>query len=127
MNKIDNQEINFFFEKSKKIDFLTMYYIEEGSKKYMMSKYNPIKEAEDIINKYEANKKTLWVVLGYGLGYIPQRLIETYGANNILIIEPNEATFQEQIELNKNTDISGQSAKIFAGDRLEDLEQILKL
>lgn len=121
------QRIMFYFEKSKRSEDFTMYYKREGLQKYVMSKYNPSAEATSILQKYDANINTLWVVLGYGLGYIPNILIEEYDAkNNILIVEPNQNQLQQQIQLNKNNAELTKHSIMFTGDNFEELEQILK-
>lgn len=88
-----------YYEAAKKVNARTMYFQIENKKKYIISKYNPIQEADQLIDKYTYNKNTLWILMGYGLGYISKQLLDRIGDQaNILIIERSKENLFDQLE-----------------------------
>ena len=74
---------NLLIEKSK-IDVNTL----KINNYYMHSKYNPIRESENIAEKY-FKPHHLHILFGYGLGYIADELIKKFKFNEpLLILDP---------------------------------------
>ncbi|MGE6257338.1 motility associated factor glycosyltransferase family protein [Heyndrickxia sporothermodurans] len=75
--------------------------IEQNEKMILLhSKYDPYKEAETIIKKYEdeIEKKEHIIFLGGGLEYHIEKLIELHPSKTFTIIEPNPFVFLKFLE-----------------------------
>ncbi|PKM61036.1 MAG: hypothetical protein CVU99_05145 [Firmicutes bacterium HGW-Firmicutes-4] len=70
----------------------TLRYHEKDQAVYIHSKYNPIREAETIIDKLEKEEEitneTLVVFYGLGLGYHVEEFVKRYPDVSFLVIEP---------------------------------------
>ena len=77
---------NFFISLSKS-GFPTISIIgKDKTIKYINSKYNPIKEAKQLIDKSFINKNSNYILLGLGLGFHLQALIKKVDSSTKIII-----------------------------------------
>ncbi|WMM24203.1 DUF115 domain-containing protein [Tissierella sp. MB52-C2] len=85
----DSIENNLVIDEDTKQGYKTLYVEKEGKKLYLHSKYNPIKEAEAIIEEYnEVGKNSTVIFYGVGLGYHIDLFLERYPDVNYYIYEP---------------------------------------
>lgn len=91
------------------------------------SPYNPFDEAEKIVEKnFKPNH--LHILLGFGMGYIPEKLKEKLNEHEeLFIIEPNKGLFDAVLKKDSllNFDRNDGKVKIFVGDKLEGFEYSL--
>ena len=66
----------------------TLVYIKDGKKQYLHSKYDPIREAEALVEEYKGTKDSHIVFYGTGLGYHIEAFIKENPNNDFYIIEP---------------------------------------
>ncbi|HON57203.1 MAG TPA: hypothetical protein PLJ38_09300, partial [bacterium] len=64
-----------------------------GREFLLHSKYNPILESQRQIAKFATDDNTLIILIGAGLGYKVQSLIETKDFYKIIVIEPDKYIF----------------------------------
>lgn len=57
------------------------------------SKYNPEKEADNLVNRFDSEKKDTAIFLGFGLGYGPVEFAKKFPEPTLIIIEEDTATF----------------------------------
>lgn len=101
----------------------TIYIDRDGQKKFVLSKYNPDATIDKMIGEDFGNKETIWIVLGYGLGYAVEKLRKKIGKENrILIIEPGQEELDLQIQYHKE---ECKQTFYFAGDDFVLLNRIL--
>ncbi len=62
----------------------------KGSKKYLLSKYNPVREASRLIDSLNINKCTNFIVIGMGLGYQITELIKIAPEFSKIIVIEND-------------------------------------
>ncbi len=105
---------NIFLDKAKN-DSHTLYYLENDVKKYIHSKYNPQKEAENIIKNVDLDKYDFIVVFGNGLGYVLDQLLKIKNIKKIIIVEA-EKTLYEYFQKVKIYDIPGHVDFIICND-----------
>lgn len=79
----------------------TLYYLENGIKRYLHSRYEPEKEAEALIKNIDFCKYDFIVIFGNGLGYILRQLISVDAIKKIIVIEKEEILIQKFKEINK--------------------------
>lgn len=93
--------------------------IDKIQKKYFLhSKYNPRKEAEVFINQYICNEDTNYIVIGFGLGYHLEALLDKITTrSNVYVFEGNSAIFKIAIERRNLTDVlSDERVHLFVQD-----------
>lgn len=83
----ENKDKSFFIEETKKGE-KTLYYKNNDKKIYFHSKYNPIREAEAIIEEYKDVKDSNVIFYGTGLGYHIDLFVQNNPDNNFYIFEP---------------------------------------
>ncbi|MFZ5353320.1 MAG: motility associated factor glycosyltransferase family protein, partial [Bacillota bacterium] len=88
------------YTKTNQINFRIDY---EDKSILLHSAYDPNKEAEKWIEKYDLKYKDSLAILGVGAGYHIEALVRKYPNKNKIIIEPNKELF---IKLIKNSDVS---------------------
>jgi len=81
-----------------------------GEEIFYHSRYNPVKEAKDIVDNCYDSKQNYFTVLGMGMGYTVETLLER-AEGKIYIVEPNPEAFLRAME---NRDLS----KILASDQV---------
>lgn len=100
-----------------------IYVSKENKKKYVLSKYNPTATAQKIIGDDLGNKETIWIILGYGLGYVLKELRKNIGKENrILIVEPTQEQIDLQLEKTKEED---KNTYYFTGKDFVHLNKII--
>lgn len=87
-NVEENKNKEFFIEETRRGD-KTLYYTKDNKKLYFHSKYNPVREAEAIIDEYKNIDKDINIIFyGTGLGYHIDLFIKRHPDNNFYIFEP---------------------------------------
>lgn len=121
------QQIQVKIEKAKKSDEYTLYIQDAESKKYVFSKYEPKKTALELVKGQIENKEIVWILYGFGLGYITNYLLELIGDEaRIIIIEPNEKVLKEQILFMHDEALADRSnVHIFTGTDQVQLKYLL--
>ncbi|MFA7412438.1 MAG: 6-hydroxymethylpterin diphosphokinase MptE-like protein [Tissierellaceae bacterium] len=80
---------NLFHVEDTKRGNKTICVEKDGRRQYLHSKYNPIKEAETLIEEYKnVNENTTIIFYGTGLGYHIDLFLEKYPKVNYYIYEP---------------------------------------
>lgn len=98
--KNEIESIEYFIEKSPKTDDYTLALKKEGKKKYILSKYKPREYAIEQLGEDWGNKQTVWILIGFGFGYMTEAILNKVGQNTtIVIIEPNQKLLEEQLKL----------------------------
>ena len=81
----------------------TIQFENGSSKQYVLSKYTPQKDAVSQIGEDKGNKQTVWIILGFALGYIvKQLLLEVSEYLTIIIIEPSKELLEQQMAYEEN-------------------------
>lgn len=102
INKIQEevQEIEYSIEQSPRNGTFTLVLKREEIKQYVLSKYTPQEHALKMLGDEWNNKSTVWILFGFGFGYMLEKILATVGEKtNVVIIEPNEDLLKEQIEI----------------------------
>jgi len=89
--------LNITLEKSKS-DKPTAKIISDNKTVYLHSKYNPVNEAENLVNKFNASSDDIIIVLGAGLGYHILKLREKFKDNYLILAEYNTDIFKTFLE-----------------------------
>ncbi len=98
-------KVNYKIEKAKKEEAYTLVFENEKKKKYILSKYMPLQETKEIIPDDLGNKETIWIFYGFALGYAIDEVFSRCGNDTkVLVIEPDEALLQEQLEITGKED-----------------------
>ena len=98
---MDNKK--FIIEKSKSGTY-TLFQKEKSVKKYIHSKYDPVKEAETILKNIDLNKYDFIVLAGNGLGYLLKNILSNKKIKKVVVIEKEEEIYKEFLKINKNED-----------------------
>lgn len=100
------EDINVGIEMAKKEEHHTMFFQNEVTKQYVLSKYTPKCDAIRNIGEDKGNKQTTWIVIGFALGYLVKELLEDISDElNIIVIEPNEELLNLQMEYEDNAQL----------------------
>lgn len=70
-----------------------------NSGEWIHSRYNPEKEAERWVNGLDVKDKDTILVMGLGLGYYLDYLVEKYNDKKLIIVEPNLDIFIKMLEV----------------------------
>lgn len=78
----------------------TLFLQNQLHKQYVLSKYNPRQSARDlIIGAQSSNKQTLWIIVGFMLGYVIDEIVSLVGNEaKIIVIEPSQEALEKQID-----------------------------
>lgn len=119
------ESVTIQYEKAIKTNDYALILQKDSQKKYVFSKYDPIQQASRLVNKTEANKETLWIVSGFCLGYVVEKIIERIGKEaKILVIEPNLRILKEQMEITGETKWREyENLKFFSGINFQELKE----
>ncbi len=98
---MDNKK--FVLEKSKSGAY-TLYQEEKEVKKYIHSKYDPVKEAETVLKSIDLNKYDFIVLAGNGLGYLLNKILAIKKTKKVIVIEKEEGIYEEFLKINKKED-----------------------
>lgn len=98
----------------------------DGREFLLHSSYNPLKEAENWVSRINMKGFDTIVVLGIGLGYHVEKLIDMYPDKNKIIVEPNFDVF---LQLLKARDVSNiinaKNLLLIINDNFEDMAKYL--
>ena len=73
----------------------------KGNKKYLLSKYDPVREASRLIESLDTSEATNFIVVGMGLGYQVTELIKsTSNHSKIVVIENDRSLARLAFETN---------------------------
>ncbi|HEX3032832.1 MAG TPA: hypothetical protein VHS59_11450, partial [Bacillota bacterium] len=65
---------------------------------FIHSNYNPHREAEAMVGQQDAEKADTLIILGFGLGYHLETLIEKYPNKNKVVVEPHSGILKQALE-----------------------------
>lgn len=87
-------------------------------KVYLHSRYDPLREAQQFIDRQDTSVDSTWIVCGMGLGYHVRELLERLVRYNlIVIIEPEMAVFNEALKCFDMTALfEDERIKLYVGD-----------
>lgn len=125
----ENQNKQFQIEETRKGD-KTLSYNKDEKKVYFHSKYDPIREAQAIIEQYKDIKDNNIIFYGTGLGYHIDLFIKENPNNNFYIFEPIEELMEiflaiRNLSKSEYKDLSGITIGI---DNIEsDISSFLEL
>lgn len=75
----------------------------DGQEFFLHSRDNPLEEAKDLVKDVPLRERTLYVVLGFGLGYHVQELLrQVPQSSHILVLEPDSACLSGGLQAQKN-------------------------
>ena len=94
----ENQSKQFQIEETRKGD-KTLSYNKDDKKVYFHSKYDPIREAQAIIEEYKDIKDTNIIFYGTGLGYHIDLFVKENPNNNFYIFEPIEELMEKFLSI----------------------------
>jgi hypothetical protein len=78
----------------------------DGPPFHLHSRYDPLEEAQFLIRDVALTERTLYVVLGCGLGYHVHELLRRAPASShVLVIEPDHATLSRRFAKDAATDV----------------------
>ncbi len=129
---LDESKIESIFVEKAKSGLNTAKIKENDTYKYIHSKYDPLKEAETLIKRYEneLGKSEIAIFFGTGLGYHVELVLRTFPDIKLYIYEPNkevlyhflkERAFSEaQLKRFKNISTTRESF-------LNDIREVIKL
>ncbi|MDF2801698.1 MAG: hypothetical protein K0S61_1601 [Anaerocolumna sp.] len=120
-------EVDFTIEKAKRNDDYTFCFEKDGIKKYVLSKYNPREDAISLLGGDFGNIQTIWVLLGFGFGYIVEELVKYIGDQvRVIIIEPSEKLLDEQlIGISNKWKVKKENIHFFTGSNFNDLQLLI--
>jgi len=93
---------------------------------YIHSRYNPKKEAEEIIKKNTPAGISCAFILGFGLGYLTEVFLQSFPGIPLIVIEPDISFFKEALS-SRNMDhfLSNDSLTIFLGGKPQEIAAML--
>lgn len=77
--------------------------------KYIHSRHDPLKEAKRFVETNIESRPSQCIVVGFGLGYIPEIIAEMFPETSVFIIEPNVPLFLSCLEHRDVTDLFARS------------------
>lgn len=126
MNKQD--EVVFKIELSKREAHHTIFFENAFAKQYVLSKYQPKRDAINQLGEERGNKQTIWVILGFALGYMVKELLEDVAQElEIIVIEPNEKLLEAQMNYEENEKLRNKdNVHFICGENFGDLREKIK-
>jgi hypothetical protein len=64
----------------------------KGNKKYLLSKYDPVREASHLIKSLDTSEATNFIVVGMGLGYQVTELIKSTSNHSKIVVIENDSS-----------------------------------
>lgn len=98
MNQISSPDTQLVLEDARN-GSPTLYEIVDGRRIYCHSRYNPLKEAEIFVKKYENVNCKRIDIIGFGLGYHVEKLLDVVQGCRINVLVLNTAIFKHALEL----------------------------
>lgn len=127
--QLEQQELlEYSVEPAYKEGGYTLAVYGEHKKRYILSKYYPKKEAIAQLKEDFGNRQTIWMLIGFGMGYMASEILNQVGEDvHIIIAELNEDLLQDQIEVANDLKQSNKpNVQFFIGRDAEKLTSILK-
>ncbi len=126
MNKQD--EVVFEIELSKREAHHTIFFENTFAKQYVLSKYQPKSDAISQLGEERGNKQTIWIILGFALGYMVKELLENVAQElKIIVIEPNEKLLEAQMKYEENEKLRNkENVHFISGENFSDLKEKIK-
>lgn len=95
-----NKQIEQYGLLETKVGVPTLQIEQNGRALFLHSKYNPLQEAERVVqeNKTAIAEKEYILFLGVGLGYHIEKIMEQFPTKHFILIEPNPAIFVRFLE-----------------------------
>ncbi|MBU1077119.1 MAG: DUF115 domain-containing protein [Spirochaetes bacterium] len=90
----------------------TLFYLENGVKKYLHSRYEPEKEAETIIKNVDASRYDFIVLFGNALGYVLKKLLAQKEIKKIIVVEKKKELYEEFLTGNGKTMFSEAECRV---------------
>ena len=120
------EQVKYKIESAKKEKAYTLVFEKEGQKKYIMSKYTPLKESKELLGSDLGNKETVWICFGFAFGYMVDEVFEKCGEDiSIIIIEPSEALLLEQIDKTHKEDLlRKENVTVYTGSQYREIKRI---
>ncbi len=120
------EQVKYKIESAKKEKAYTLVFEKEGQKKYIMSKYTPLKESKELLGSDLGNKETVWIFFGFAFGYMVDEVFEKCGEDiSIIIIEPSEALLLEQIDKTHKEDLlRKENVTVYTGSQYREIKRI---
>jgi hypothetical protein len=79
----------------------------DGRRYYLHSRYDPIEEAQFLTRDVALTERTLYVVLGFGLGYHVRELLQRIPpSSHVLVVEPEAAPLSRRVSSDPALDAS---------------------
>lgn len=121
-------QVTYTIESAKKEKAYTLAFEYNGRKKYVLSKYTPIKESKELIGTDFGNKDTIWIFFGFAFGYMIEEIFRKCGEETqIIVIEPNEQLLLDQIrQVQKEDWLNKENIKIYTGNEKEDITRLFQ-
>ncbi len=106
----------------------TLLYRTNGEKQKLHSAFHPKKEAERLIDDVEVKDVQTWFVLGFGLGYHLEEILEQAGPmDRIVVVEKEEAIFRKALaSRDLRPLIESQKVSLFIGISPNNLYDLLR-
>lgn len=73
----------------------TLYYLDGEKKRYLHSRYNPSEEAKNILKNINFLNYDFFVILGNGLGYILNQLLDNDKVKKVIVIEKDPLLYDK--------------------------------
>lgn len=120
------EQVKYKIEPAKKENAYTLVFEKEGQKKYIMSKYTPVRESKELLGSDLGNKETVWIFFGFAFGYMVDEVLEKCGEDiRIVIIEPSEALLLEQIDRTHKEDLlTKENVTIYTGSQYKEIKRL---
>ncbi len=121
------ETLEYSIESAYKEDGYTLAVYSENKKRYILSKYYPKKDALAHLKDDFRNKQTIWVLIGFGMGYMVRELLDKVGEDvQIIAIELNDQLLQDQLEIASDLKQRNKpNLQFFVGSDKEKLASIL--
>jgi hypothetical protein len=121
------EQVKMQIEPCKSKGYYTLSLATSQSKKYVFSKYNPQRDVLVTVDPQKHNKETIWILLGYGMGYLAEEITrQTHGEVRIIVVEPVEGYLKEQMALDdKQILVKNKNFNLFSGTNFLDFKALL--
>lgn len=100
----------------------------ETARKFVLSKYQPRQTIDTLFNAQKGiDKNTIWILLGYGFGYLVDKIMEEVGEQaKILVIEPNHVFLEQQLQIRGKTKADFNNIKYITNQDIDRFEEIVR-
>ncbi|OOB79646.1 MAG: hypothetical protein BEN18_03550 [Epulopiscium sp. Nuni2H_MBin001] len=96
--------VTFEIEESKVPGDYALKLKKNNQSVYVISKYKPKDNLTKLINLEKCNKKTMFIFIGYGMGYLAQHITNVIGKKTqIIVLEPSQQLLDAQLAITPAT------------------------